>query len=382
LTHTSPRNLDLGQVGQYIQAISMAGGLQMDMPTQRFLRSLVPGMPTEPEVIPTLAADQQPPPTTGESQAEEGGGDGNGQKPEAGGEDQHVSPPGGAGAGGRGSGSGSGGAEHFQGKPDPDDRAQIYTELVDAHSAAQRQILENWTGSLAGQVSELPDDATEGQVRDLLDDVILTGLLLMRERSVLDIAVAFWLGFGAPSGGPQTLAVLQSEVANNDSWLGYDNGQLRYTNPLGKPSLWGDIAGQLEGQIAAILLLLKEGRRDDVLVQIQDAVRGVTQGYHRAELYGGAVWHAIWAGVGEQERVQWEEYGRPPGPVRWVMNPFAIHCVTCLEFGDDPPGREYVSWFDMTQVTGGILPGVGTVCDGRCRCHLEAFVEGRGWCWL
>lgn len=190
---------------------------------------------------------------------------------------------------------------------------------------------------------------------------------------MLDIGAAFWLGFGASSGPPEALQALQGEIALADSWMGYGlGGTLARTNPMGKPTLFGDIAGELEEQIAAILLLLKDGRRDEIGALIEDAVKAAAQNYHRAEKYSGHVWRGIWVGANAARQAE----GRD-GPVRWVLDIMAHHCHECPIYGADPPGREYPSM------------------RGRCyerrvtRCRLRDGVQwrlpvshggaGRGW---
>ena len=210
-----------------------------------------------------------------------------------------------------------------------------------------------------------------------LDDYILAMLLLFRERSILDIAAAFWLGFGSPAGPPEAMDALGREIEIADEWLGYDNGGLRRTNPLGKPTLFGDIAGTLEGQIVAILLLLKQGRTEEVFGLVTEAVKEATDGFHRPELYAGHVWRGAWAGAVEWRR----EHPEDDGPVRWVLDPFAKHCSQCPVYGDNPPGKEYPSMAELLRFTQGVLPGQGTDCDGNCRCHLEG-AAADGWEWL
>jgi hypothetical protein len=245
-------------------------------------------------------------------------------------------------------------------------RPQTYRDLADGHGEAQRAGLESWTGDVAQSFEELGSGATEDEVGSKLNDLLLAGLLAFRERSVADIGAAFWLGFGAPSGPPEALAALSSEIETVDSWIGYGRGgQLVEMNPLGKPTLFGEIRGELEGQIAAIILLLKNRRYDEIIGVVDDAVRVATRSYSRAELYSGNVWHGVWAGVAAKHRLDPNS-----GPVYWVNDPFADHCHECPIFGAAPPGRRYDSMDALLRATGGVLPGYGTECDGNCRCHL------------
>jgi hypothetical protein len=269
-----------------------------------------------------------------------------------------------------------GGRQSFASAP-PADKAAQYYALANANAATQRAHIEEWTGEMAGDVAALPPDTPAGDLLAKLDDYILAALLLFRERSILDIAAAFWLGFGAPAGPPEAMTALGREIELADEWLGYEAGGLRRANPLGKPTLFGDIAGTLEGQIVAILLLLKQGRQEEVWQLVTEAVKEATNGFHRVELYAGHVWRGAWAGASEWRR----EHPEDDGPVRWVLDVFAQHCQQCLLYGDNPPGKEYPSLAELLRFTQGVLPGHGTDCDGNCRCHLEG-VSPDGWGWL
>jgi len=334
LTHTSPRRADLEAVGQYLSQLTNVGLITADADTEAFLRSLVPGMPAS-------------------------GGEARGDVSE--GAEEHSSVI----------------IETFGG----DERAAQYHALADANAAAQRRNLEALSDDLAGAVGEMGPDTTEEELRSTFDDIVLAALLVFRERSMLDIGAAFWLAFGMDSGGPAQLAALQNEVAVADSWLGYNaDGTLRRVNPAGRPTLFGDIAGTLEGRIAAILLLLKDGRTDEAMAEVVGAVRSATRGYARGEQYAGHVWHAVWEGARQRELYGIETGAGTAWRWRWVNDPLAQHCAECSVFGADPPGREYESWEAMMAITGGVLPGLGTECDGNCRCHLECDESG-GWGW-
>lgn len=359
LEYTSPRRLDLNAVAKYIQALSGVNLLTPDETLETFLRSLVPGMPTD---VPQVAEEGTAPPVAQDS--------------------EHLTPEQEKAVGAEAEAVFrrffiQGGRQSFASVPPADSKAAQYYNLANANAATQRAGIEEWTGALAGNIANLPEDTAAGDLLAKLDDYILAALLLFRERSMLDIAAAFWLGFGAPSGPPEALHALEAEIDLADQWLGYENGGLRRTNPLGKPTLFGDIAGTLEGQIVALLLLLKQGRKDEVLGLVTEAVKTATGGFHRPELYAGHVWRGVWAGVVETRR----EHPETDGPVRWVLDPVAMHCTECQIYGADPPGREYPSMAELLRFTGSTLPGYGTECDGSCRCHLEGEVSG-GWGWL
>jgi len=352
LAHTSPRRVDLDAVGTYIAALGRAGLLSADVETEAFLRSLVPGMPE-----PGEGANRQ---DVGDNRS--GGDDGAGEGSRRGGVNFNIA-----------------GVE-FSAKPAPVQRPATYNAAADANAAAQRANLEALDDDLATAVEGMGPDTSEEELRSTLNDIILAALLVFRERSMLDIGAAFWLGFGKPSGGPEQLAALEREVAEADSWIGYNpDGSLRRVNPAGKPTLFGDIAGTMEGRIAAILLLLKQGRTDEAVMEVRGVIRSTTRGYSRGAQYAGHVWHGIWEGAHQREMYDVVQGGQP-ARWRWVNDPAAAHCTECPIYGSDPPGREYPSWDAMVSFTGGTLPGMGTECDGYCRCHLETeYAEGWGW---
>lgn len=344
LKYSSPRIIDLQGLAAFLLALGKVGGLTMDMRTEDFLRQVIPGMPLS--VADTGRATEK-----GDEDDDDEG-------------DEGVQDDDDEGQMRRG------GAATFAAKPAPADRLGAYRALADSNAAAQRSNLERWTADMAGDVSALDAEMSHSEMQSTLDDWVMVGLLMFRERSVLDIGAAFWLGFGAPSGPPAVQQALNGEIALADSWLGYSpSGDLARINPAGKPTLFGDIAGKLEGRIAAILLLLKQGRTDEIALEINMAVREATQGFSRGSKYSGHVWHASWVGAHEGA-------DNPLEAVRWTLDIFAKHCIDCPLYGALPPGRMYSSWDAMMVATGGIAPGHGTECDGHCRCDLEALRDG------
>lgn len=330
LIHAPAQALDLQKLASFIDALTKAGVSVADEPTVDFLRSLVPGMPP----LPAEAAESEKP-------AEEKGTQ----------EQREIDNA----TMGRGATFAQGGFDLLR-----------LDAITAANREAQTATVERLGSDVGSGLAALPETATEVDARRIIDDLVLAALLLFRERSVADIAAAFWLGYGKPSGGGEVLPLLQQETAVADSWIGYGSGgQLLRVNPAGKATLFGDIAGQLEGQIAAILLLLKQGRREEVFGLVADAMGAATRGGVRPGLYGGNVWHAGWKGAVERERYS-------PDPVRWRVDPLALHCPTCAKFGD----RVYPTMAALLSLTGGVLPGYGTECDGGCRCTLEMLRGG------
>lgn len=334
LTHAPAATVDLAAVAQLLDAFTGAGVGWSDTPTVNFLRSLIPGMPP---VLDDAGTAEAPEETPGAQER---------------GEIERASLW-------RGETFGPGGGLDVG----------ALTRLADRHKAGQTARLDALRRDVGTRLAALPPETTEPEARAIVDDLVLLALLAFRQRSVTDIGAAFWLGYGRDGGGGEVLPSLQREIGAADQWMGYGTGdRLVRVNPAGGATLFGDIAGQLEGQIGAILLLLKAGRTEEVFGLVDAAIGTATRGGTRGGLYAGNVWHAGWQGA--VERAKYEGV-----PVRWVTDPLAQHCQTCARFGD----QEYPSLAALLAVTGGILPGYGTECDGNCRCSLLAL---RGGVWV
>ena len=216
-------------------------------------------------------------------------------------------------------------------------------------------IYRDWSSDTAtGSVSDLGPEATEEQLWAKLDDYLGVGILLLMEKGYQDLVAAYILGFGSPSVGPDGLRLIEQAQQKNDNYLA--------------GSLFADIRGQLEGQIAAILLLLKYGRQKEAADLIEHTILSLDW---RIPLYGGTYWEMINAAIGMRLTERGAEEGPP---VRRVLDPLAQHCATC-----PPKAKEYPSWDAMVAEAG--IPGDGSdECNGRCRCHVEVLDEGI-WIW-
>jgi len=92
--------------------------------------------------------------------------------------------------------------------------------------------------------------------------------------------------------------------------------------------------------------------------------------------YAGGYWVAIFetertlGGVREDERAA---EGLPPEPVRWDLDPRAVHCKPspgfygCAELAGVYPG----GWRTLPTVPAGQV-----TCRGNCRCHVSVFRDG------
>ena len=233
-------------------------------------------------------------------------------------------------------------------------KQRAYYTATDDYDQSLTGTYRDWAGDLSG-LKDLGPETTEEELWSQLDDWLAVGLLLLMEKGYQDLLAAYILGFGSEAIGPEGLDLIAEAQRKNDHYL---------TN-----SLFADIRGKLEGEIAAILFLLKYGRKDEALYLIEQTILSLD---YRPSLYAGTYWEMIHAGIG----MRLTEGGTVDGPpVRRVLDPLAIHCTTC-----PPKEKEYASWDAMVAEAG--IPGDGSdECDGRCRCGVQELQHGV-WVWI
>lgn len=233
-------------------------------------------------------------------------------------------------------------------------RVRQYTGATQQYSDDLQGIYHDWSTEASEDIGTLGTETTEEQLWAQLDDWLGVGLLLLQEKGYQDLVAAYILGFGSPSIGPEGLGTIEEAQRKNDHYLAN--------------SLFADIRGKLEGEIAAILLLLKSGKPDEAAHLTELTLLSLDW---RVPLYSGSYWEMIHAGIGHRIT----ERGAEAGPrVRRVLDPLAIHCSTC-----PPKAREYDDWETMVAEAG--IPGDGSdECDGRCRCGVQILHEGI-WIW-
>lgn len=121
--------------------------------------------------------------------------------------------------------------------------------------------------------------------------------------------------------------------------------------------------------LVANLAKMGEANQRAVVAVFKPMRAGVAQ-------YAGGFWEAIFENqkVGGQllEKIAIAE-GKEPPKVRWVLDKRAAHCQDSQGyFGCPGLAGEYRSWNDLPTVPAGRV-----TCRGNCRCHLEAFVNGK-----
>lgn len=92
--------------------------------------------------------------------------------------------------------------------------------------------------------------------------------------------------------------------------------------------------------------------------------------------YAGGYWVAVFeaqqtlGGVREDER---KSQGLDPEPVKWNLDPRAVHCLPSAGFYGCPElAKEYPSWRALPTVPAGQV-----TCRGNCRCHLTVLRDGQ-----
>lgn len=93
--------------------------------------------------------------------------------------------------------------------------------------------------------------------------------------------------------------------------------------------------------------------------------------------YAGGYWVMIFETqkeLGKQEDLEAIARGEKPAPVRWVLDPLAVHCEPRAGYYGCPELEgEYPSWHDLPTV-----PASQVSCLGNCRCRLESW-NGASW---
>lgn len=111
--------------------------------------------------------------------------------------------------------------------------------------------------------------------------------------------------------------------------------------------------------------------RTDILA---DAIRDSEKfSVHRAALYAGAFWTAVWLGKSSAIKRVFGEQALKEVPVRRLLDPGAKHCDTC-----PPKAREYTSWDEMIMVCSGLPADGSDRCHSNCRCTIQ-ILDGKSW---
>jgi hypothetical protein len=92
--------------------------------------------------------------------------------------------------------------------------------------------------------------------------------------------------------------------------------------------------------------------------------------------YAGGYWVALFETqrtIGEVREDERLSQGLEPEPVKWNLDPRAVHCAASPGFFGCPElAKVYPSWRSLPTVPAGQV-----TCRGNCRCHLTVFRDGQ-----
>jgi len=223
-------------------------------------------------------------------------------------------------------------------------RKRAEVEAVNAYQESLQRAYTDWADDLAQDVAAAEDEDNRDEI---VAAALLALLLLLRKlgRDTLPDAVA--LGLDGTSAPATVWAKLTAAIEANDKALA-------------------------DSLIPALRLKLDELLNDpDVIAAIQfggDAGAAAVSGgllkfVGRVGMAAGAYWALFSGATGEAAKEQ-------KARVYWERDPQAVHCPSCLAYGD----REYESWDALLAETGGVWPANGTDCQTQCRCTLQVVV--------
>ena len=219
-----------------------------------------------------------------------------------------------------------------------------WERTTNAYEIELRSAYQDWAERTAAELSTIEDDAEfDARLDDAIEMLVATLLLMGRRR----LADAHALGLAGVPSSPDGMRELADAMAANDGYL---------ADSLG-PAI-GEKVRQRVGE--------------DGLIRGDPAALGGVLGTFIARVgsYAGGYWAGIQRGFGDRVRQEPE-----PPRVRWLRDPRAKHCQTCLDYGD----REYDDYDTMLTQTGGSYPSFQTDCNGQCRCHLEFLNKAGDW---
>jgi hypothetical protein len=94
--------------------------------------------------------------------------------------------------------------------------------------------------------------------------------------------------------------------------------------------------------------------------------------------YSGGYWVAIFEvqrGLGQTREQERRDQGLAIEPVRWVLDPTAVHCNDSTDGYHGCPqlaGEYPYGWNSLPTVPAGMV-----TCRGNCRCHIEVYRDGQ-----
>lgn len=222
-----------------------------------------------------------------------------------------------------------------------------WERATNAYELELRREYAAWADETADSLADAENDAEFNDRLDQATEALIALLIVLGRRRLPGAHSLGLAGVPTTPGGMQELA---DAMRSNEEFL--------------QNSLSPDVVAKVRRRVTEDPLIRTD--RDSLV-----AVLGTFLA--RIGSYAGGFWSLIMLGFGDRVRQD------PDNPrVRWVRDSRARHCETCLQFGSDT-GKVYDSFDDLLTQTGGVLPSLGTICDGNCRCHLEEEVKPGIW---
>lgn len=258
----------------------------------------------------------------------------------------------------------------FQARPKAGQKQRIgsggYEQKVNRQQRKLVRIFDQWSAGLKREIASL---ARRGKSLPEIQAYV-DGTIPTLEQRLVDAMNAGTLsaakaGAGSRSEMPQIQAIIERQMAEN----------LAMVRENLVPKIHEKVTLALAAAVPALVI-------GGLAVQQQKAValaiKNATAASRAAPAqYAGGYWVMIFetqktlGGVREQERAS---QGLPPEPVRWVLDPRAVHCKPSAGFYGCPElAKEYKEgWRSLPTVPAGQV-----TCRGNCRCHIEVYREGQ-----
>lgn len=232
-----------------------------------------------------------------------------------------------------------------QGEDEESAVPRAYKTAAESYREGLQSIYDKWSVETAQTLADVdPEDGEEFQRK--LEDALVVLLMLLHQHGESNLDKAYYLGYGGREVGADGLKVIQGEIENNYYYL-----DMHFRERVRE---------RIDRDVEDIRDEQRADRKEEAIALILAIL--ATRKAH-LDLYTGQYWHATWAGWAQREQQKPAEERQT---VDWNLDPMAKHCVDCLAFAGSYPDINA-----LLAATGGVLPGLGTECDGRCRCWLS-----------
>lgn len=228
---------------------------------------------------------------------------------------------------------------------------------------------DKWAAAVKRGLAKLAKDGAS--IPDL--QAYLDGQIPKLEERLVEIQTAGVKNAVKTAAGSR--AELPAVLAMTDQQI-RDNVEMIRRNLV--PKVHEKLTLALATAVPAVGIGVIVGLRVEQQKAVALAIKNATlAGRNMPAQYAGGYWVAIFetektlGGVREDERAA---EGLPPEPVRWDMDPRAVHCKPspgfygCAELAGEYPG----GWRTLPTVPAGQV-----TCRGNCRCRVSVFRDGQ-----